>query len=247
MNVVEIENVRLSVEHHLVLDGISLTLSPGQVMALVGPSGSGKTSILRVVAGLAIPQSGVVRLRGVEVSGDGSCLVPPERRGIGMVFQDLALWPHMSVQQNLLFALRSRGIREHVAVERSDAMLGRVGLRGAGHRAPATLSGGEQQRVALARALVTEPDLLLFDEALVGLDVVLKREMLTLLADLLQERRVAALYVTHEPHEAFTLANQIAVIEAGSVTQIGTPLELTTTPASAFVAELTRSYQQRRG
>ena len=231
----ELEGVSLSHGEHAVLDGVSLAIQPGEVVALAGPSGSGKTSLLRVVSGLVAPTRGVVRLRGQEVSREGRNLVPAEARRLAMVFQDLALWPHLSVHGNLAFALDARGVARSERDRRIREVLARVELVGVDTRPPAALSGGERQRVALARALVTEPDLVLFDEALANLDVALQIEMLALIEKLLGERGTTALYVTHEPRETKGLARRVLVLEAGRLVQQGTLAELAREPRTAFV------------
>jgi ABC-type Fe3+/spermidine/putrescine transport system ATPase subunit len=231
MTLLRLESVHLG----RILAGVSLTLDEGETLALVGPSGSGKSSLLRVVAGLVAPSRGCVRMGGVETNRDGRVLVPPEQRGLAMVFQDLALWPHLTVRENLTFGLRARGMNSGEADARAQAMLARVALGGAELRSPMSLSGGERQRVALARALVVEPRLLLFDEALNGLDVHLKVEMLALLRDLRQEQEFAMLLVTHDPGEAQQLARRVAVMENGRLVQEGSPEELARAPATPFV------------
>ncbi|MBI3202841.1 MAG: ABC transporter ATP-binding protein [Myxococcales bacterium] len=233
--IVELEGVTLVANGQRIVDDISLAVESGEVVALAGPSGSGKTSILRMVLGLVAPTRGVVRLRGKEVSRDGRVLVPPEERGLAMVFQDLALWPHLSVLGNVAFALETRGVPKRDRDLRVSVALERVGLAGFDRRAPATLSGGERQRVAIARALVAASDLMLFDEALASLDLAIEEELLALLDGILREQASAALYVSHEPREARRLARRIAVLERGRLVQLGTPSELLAQPRTSFV------------
>jgi iron(III) transport system ATP-binding protein len=229
--VVELSNVHYRYAREDVLCGVSLQLAEGETLALVGPSGAGKSSLVRLVLGLAAPNAGTIKLGGRLASEPGRLAIAPEDRGLGVVFQDLALWPHMTVERNLGFAL---GCRDRAPI---GALLDRVGLAGKAARYPGELSGGERQRVAIARALVTSPAALILDEPLSSLDVVLARELIDLLRELLRER--AALYVTHEPREV-ALAHRVAVLEAGTIVQIGTPAELRAQPATPFVEAIAR-------
>jgi iron(III) transport system ATP-binding protein len=235
---IALEGIRLRYAGRLVIDGLSLTVEPGEVLAMLGPSGSGKTSVLRVILGFATPETGTVRLSGEVASREGRLLVLPEDRGLAVVFQDLALWPHLSVAGNLAFGLESKGVPRPERDARIEAILERVGLPGKEHSHPGQLSGGERQRVAIARALVLEPRAVLLDEPLSNLDVGLKRELLSVFRDLLKERRTTALYVTHDPREAAALGDRIAVMEQGHVVQEGTLDSLRARPASSFVRGL---------
>ncbi len=235
---IAIENITLSYAGRLVLDRLSLTVEPGEVLTLLGPSGSGKTSLLRVILGFATPQTGTVRLSGEIATREGRLLMLPEDRGLAVVFQDLALWPHLSVAGNLAFGLESKGVPPQERDARIRSVLKRVGLTGKEHTHPGQLSGGERQRVAIARALVLEPRAVLLDEPLSNLDVGLKRELLSVFRDLLKERRTTALYVTHDLREALALGDRIAVMEQGRVVQEGTLDSLRARPASSFVREL---------
>ena len=218
-----------------VVRDVSIRVGQGEVLALVGPSGSGKTTILRTLTGFVAPKRGAIHLGGRLASTDGRILIPPEARRLAMVFQDLALWPHLTVHGNLAFGLAAKGLATQERATRIAAILERVGLGRAAKRYPGDLSGGERQRVAIARALVLEPDALLLDEPLTNLDVALKRELLELLRDLLRERRATAIYVTHDPREAAALGDRILVMEHGRIAQVGTLAELATHPATAFV------------
>ncbi len=235
---IAIEGIRLRYAGRLVLDGLSLTIEPGEVLTLLGPSGSGKTSVLRVVLGFATPETGTVRLSGEVASREGRLLVLPEDRGLAVVFQDLALWPHLTVAGNLAFGLESKGVPHPERDARIRAMLERVGLVGKEHSYPGQLSGGERQRVAIARALVLEPRAVLLDEPLSNLDVGLKRELLKVFRHLLKEHRTTALYVTHDLREAAALGDRIAVMEEGHLVQEGTLDSLRAHPASNFVLGL---------
>ena len=169
----------------------------GETVALLGPSGSGKSTLLRLVLGLLAPDSGQILLRGEVVTDGRKLCVPPEERGLSMVFQSLALWPHLTVEKNLRFVLRPRRLGRAEEHHRIEEMLAKVGLSALSQRYPGELSGGEQQRVAIARALVVEPSVLLLDEPLSGLDEALRQEMLGLLQELVSERQISTVYVTH--------------------------------------------------
>lgn len=227
--------VTLEIGRTRVLSELSLEVERGEVVALVGPSGAGKSSVLRVLLGLAVPQRGEVRLGGVTATSGGRVLLPVEERRLAVIFQDLALWPHLTVLGNLAFGLEAQRVPLEERERRISTMLERVGLAGRERRYPGELSGGERQRVAIARALVLEPDAVLLDEPLASLDVVSKRELMDLLRQLFRERGVAALHVTHDPHEASVLADRIAVQEQGRIVQSGTARELEENPATPFV------------
>jgi len=225
----------------VVLDGkqilreVSLDVVPGEVVALTGPSGSGKSTLLRVVLGLTAPSAGTLSVGGRVVSQGGKVLVAPEDRNLAMVFQDLALWPHLTVTGNLEFALRARGVPRREREDRIRAVLDRTGLLDKATRRPSTLSGGERQRVALARAVVQEPVALLLDEPLASLDVLLRVEMLSFLREILRGSRCPVLYVTHDGSEAAALADRVVVLEGGRVAQQGPLAELQAAPSTAFV------------
>src|SRR5262245_42491346 len=222
-----------------VLSGIDLALAPGSVLALLGPSGCGKTTLLKLVAGLLAPTEGSIRIFGSVVADAGAnTYLPPEKRALGMVFQDYALWPHMSVGRNVAFPLEMRGIGGPERTARVAAALARVGLAGCEDRAPASLSGGQQQRVAIARAIVAEPRLILFDEPLSNLDRELRDNLLREVSALVRELGLTALYVTHDHAEAFALADHIAVMRSGRLLQVSSPERLVDQPDSPAVAEL---------
>lgn len=235
---IALESVVLRYGDRPVLDGFTLAVEPGEVVALLGPSGSGKTSVLRLVLGFVAPAQGRVHLAGEVVSGDRKILMPPEQRGVAVVFQDLALWPHLTVRGNLAFGLGSQKVARDVQDERIRTMLARVGLSGKEGSYPGDLSGGERQRVAIARALVLEPRAVLFDEPLSNLDVALKRELLSVFRELLKERGTTAIYVTHDLREAAALGDRIAVMEDGRVIQEGALDALRARPATPFVRGL---------
>ncbi|MGH7863892.1 MAG: ABC transporter ATP-binding protein, partial [Candidatus Binataceae bacterium] len=209
-----------------------------QAVALLGPSGSGKTSLIRMALGFLAPARGAVVLDGEVASRDGRILKPPEERNLAVVFQDLALWPHLTVEGNLAFGLDSAGYSRGEKDERIKAMLRRVGLLDKRRTYPGDLSGGERQRVAIARALVLDPRAVLMDEPLSNLDVTLKRELLALFRELFSERHSTVLFVTHDLREADAIGDCIAVLEAGRIVQQGTLAQLRESPATTFVASL---------
>jgi ABC-type Fe3+/spermidine/putrescine transport system ATPase subunit len=214
-----------------VVRGIDLSLQAGAFMSLLGPSGSGKTTTLLMVAGLLQPDRGSIHLNGRSVDR-----LPPYRRDIGFVFQNYALFPHMTVRRNLAFPLEMRREkRERIGVL-VEAALRMVDLQGYADRLPRDLSGGQQQRVALARAMIYRPTLLLMDEPLGALDRSLREQMQHMIIRLHREQGVSVLYVTHDQDEAWTMSDRVAVFNAGAVEQVGTPEELYERPASRFVA-----------
>lgn len=220
------------------LNGLSLEIQPGQFTVLLGPSGSGKSTLIRSLAGIEKLDSGKI-LIGETVVNDGPLNVAPEKRDLGMVFQDYALWPHLTASENIQYALKRRKLSsENVAVKVSRA-LERVGLPSKGGNYPHQLSGGEQQRVALARAIVADPSVLLFDEPLSNLDADLRERLRIEISTLTREVGATALYITHDQSEAFALADQIGVINHGSIQQIGKPEEIYQSPSSRFVATFT--------
>lgn len=234
----EVDDVWASRGDRVVLRGVTISLAEGEIVTVVGPSGSGKTTLLRVLLGFLVPDRGVVRLRGQVASAAGKIVQAPEERNLGVVFQDLALWPHLTVAQNLSFGLDARRVARAERDHRVAAMLEKVGLSGLEHRSAAGLSGGERQRVAVARALVLEPDAILLDEPLTHLDVGLRRELIALFRALFEERRVTAFYVTHDPREAVAFADKLVVLDAGRVVQNGPLEELRARPANRFVMDL---------
>jgi len=218
---------------------VELSASPGEVLALLGPNGAGKTTVLRVLAGLLGVEQGHVRL-GDRTLDDPAAdvFVPPEQRAVGVVFQDYLLFRNMTALENVAFGLRARGVDRRTALSRAATWLDRVGLADhAGHR-PAALSGGQSQRVALARALVTDPSMLLLDEPLAALDAATRREVRRDLRRHLAAFPGVQLLVTHDPVDAYTLADRIAVIDAGRIVQTGTIADVTAHPRSRYVAEL---------
>lgn len=229
---IRFDSVTVAYDGNVVLDSLDLTVEPGEVMALLGPSGSGKTTALRAVAGFARPASGRVYLGGEDVTD-----LPPYRRGIGMVVQSYALFPHLRVDENVAFGLRARRTPKDEVRRRVAEALELTGMAGYARRHPRELSGGQQQRVAIARALAIRPRVLLLDEPLSALDTRLRSGMLAELARLHRELpEVSMLYVTHDQVEALTLADRIAVMDTARLRACGTPKELYRAPADAFTA-----------
>ena len=229
----EVRNLVRRFEGTCVVDDISLSVAPGQVTCLLGPSGCGKSTTLRIIAGVDCQDAGEVLIDGHVVAAPGH-FVPPEARGIGLMFQDFALFPHMSVADNIGFGLKATG-GERTA--RVDKLLERVNLSGFGNKAPHMLSGGEQQRVALARALAPRPRIMLMDEPFSGLDNRLRDGIRDATLELLKEEGSAVLLVTHEPDEAMRMADEIALLRNGKIVQRAAPYNIYNQPADRRAAE----------
>src|SRR5215813_6286836 len=213
------------------IDGVDLDIRQSEFFTLLGPSGSGKTTLLRLIAGFERPDGGTIELGGREISK-----VPPYARDVNTVFQDYALFPHMSVMQNIEYGMRVRGVAKPERRNRAQRALDMVRLTGLGERKPAQLSGGQRQRVALARAIVDEPQVLLLDEPLGALDLKLRQEMQLELQHVQREVGITFVYVTHDQEEALSMSDRIAVLSRGRIEQVGTPLEVYERPATDFVA-----------
>ncbi len=224
------------------VDRVDLRIEPGELFFLLGPSGCGKTTLLRSIAGFATPDEGRIFLDGVDVTG-----LPPHRRDTGMVFQSYALWPHLTLAQNVAFGLEMRRRPRHEVRSRVRAALELVRMADRADARPNQLSGGQQQRIALARALVVEPRCLLLDEPLSNLDAKLRLEMRTEIRRICKQAGLTSVYVTHDQKEALSIADRIAVLRDGRVMQVGTPLEIYRRPASVFVAEFIGEANVLRG
>ena len=228
---VEVSSVSKRFGRVAAVDRASLSIAPGELVAVLGPSGCGKTTLLRLIAGFEAPDSGTIRIRGSLVAGDGAW-VAPERRKVGMVFQDYALFPHLSVAENVGFGLPRRRRQPRVA-----ELLSLVGLDGLAHRYPHQLSGGEQQRVALARALAPEPELILLDEPWSNVDPHLRSTLRREVVAVLEQLGLTALLVTHDREEALSLAHRVALMREGSFVQVGSPEDLYFAPLCRWAAE----------
>ncbi|MCL7453561.1 MAG: ABC transporter ATP-binding protein [Anaerolineae bacterium] len=213
------------------VENLDLEIHDGEIMTMLGPSGCGKTTTLRCIAGLLRPDSGEIYLGDKRITDTS-----PEKRGVGLVFQNYALWPHMTVHQNLAFGLQLRKVPKEKAARRIDEALAMVRLSGFEERYPRQLSGGQQQRVALARALVIEPSLLLLDEPLSNLDAQLREEMRFEIRELQKKLGITSVYVTHDQAEALVLSDRIAILHEGRLVQVGTPEEIYNQPGNRFVA-----------
>jgi ABC-type Fe3+/spermidine/putrescine transport system ATPase subunit len=218
-----------------VLQALDLDVKAGEVVSLLGASGSGKTTLLRCIAGLVNPDAGMITLDGKAVFGE-TRNIPAEKRRIGMVFQDYALWPHMTVDGNLSFALQSQNLTKDEIRSRVEHALELARLAPLRERHPAELSGGQQQRVAIARCIAARPSLILFDEPLSNLDAALREDMRTEMMDLVRHEGLTVVYVTHDQSEAMAVSDRIAVMRNGILAQFASPQELYERPANAFVA-----------
>jgi spermidine/putrescine transport system ATP-binding protein len=228
----ELIDIHKTYENQLLLSGISFAVEVGETICLLGSSGSGKSTLLRIIAGLEMPKSGRVLWDGVNLA-----LTPAHERNFGLVFQDYALFPHLSVAQNVAFGLKMKNLPGDEIKLRVTALLRQVNLGGFENRSVTDLSGGEQQRVALARALAPRPRLLMFDEPLGALDRALKDHLLEELRGILHDSDIPAIYVTHDQEEAFAIADRILLLHNGQIIQAGMPADVFAHPVSGWVAE----------
>jgi iron(III) transport system ATP-binding protein len=235
---VVVEQLRKEFGDKVALDGVDLSIEPGSFVVLLGPSGSGKTTLLRCVAGIERPSSGVITINDVCVAGPRT-FVQPEKRKTAMVFQDYALWPHLTVRKNIAFPLATSSRSKERKDQRVDDLLERVGISHLAKRYPNELSGGEQQRVALARALAADVGLILFDEPLSNLDADRREQLRIEIATLTREAGATAIYITHDQSEAFALADRVGVLNYGSLVQFDTPENIYRHPKNAFVTRFT--------
>ena len=230
----KLENINLALEETKIIRNISFDITEGELLCLLGPSGCGKTTTLRLIAGLEAPDSGTVSINGTNVSTN-SFVIPPYKRDIGFLFQDFALFPHLTVRNNIAYGLKH--LRKTEAQIRTTEMLTQIRLEDHSDKYPHMLSGGEQQRVALARALAPEPRLLLMDEPFSGLDTSLREKIREETLQILKERGVTTVLVTHDPEEAMLIADQIVLMNEGNIVQSGTPVDIYERPTNIFSAE----------
>jgi thiamine transport system ATP-binding protein len=231
LSTLDIEGLRVAYGDTLALDAVDLHVASGEILTLLGPSGCGKSTMLRAIAGLVTPDAGRIAVDGADLAG-----VPPHRRRLGLMFQDYALFPHRDVAGNVAFGPRMQRDERATVAEHVRNALALVGLAGYERRSIASLSGGEQQRVALARALAPNPRLLMLDEPLGSLDRSLRERLTVELRDLFRNLQTTTITVTHDQGEAFTIADRVAVMRAGRIVQLGTPLDVWRRPADGFVA-----------
>ncbi len=233
--IVKIDNVSKSYNKTSIINSISLTIDKGERVVILGPSGCGKTTLLRMVAGFIHPDKGRIAIDGFTVANNGKCLIEPENRQVGMVFQDLALWPHMNVYENLAFGLKAKKVPKIEREKRIGTILEKVQMVHFKNTFPGNLSGGQQQRIALARALVMQPKILLMDEPLSNLDIDLNLLLRKEILRLQEELAITMLYVTHDRDEAFSLATRIVVMGGGEIQKTGTVKEI-----SEYLSKLSR-------
>ena len=232
-----IQNVSKNFKEYQALKDISFSMNAGEIVSILGPSGCGKSTLLQLVAGLQFPSEGEISLNN-QLLSSSTFLMQPEKRPVNMVFQDYALWPHMTVMQNVFYGAKLKKTKKSIIQEKKHFLFDLLRLNGLEDRFPAQISGGQQQRVAIARALATEPELLLMDEPLSNLDMQLRYEMRNELSYLLRRLGTTVLHVTHDPLEAYALADRILILKDGRIEQYGTPQEVRESPASLWVAGL---------
>jgi len=235
MAFIEIQNLFKRFKNVVAVNHVQLEVNKGEMLTLLGPSGCGKTTTLRCIAGLEKPEEGDIVIDGKPMLSEG--FIHPSKRGIGMVFQNYAVWPHMKVFNNIVYGLKLQKISKKSIQEKAQQVLALVGLNGLEDRYPAQLSGGQQQRVALARALVTNPKVLLLDEPLSNLDAKLREKMRFEIKSLVRRMGITSVYVTHDQAEAMVISDRIAVMDLGNLVQIGTAQEIYKKPANRFVAD----------
>ena len=231
MGKIVLKSVRKSFGEVHVIPSVDLTIENGEFVVFVGPSGCGKSTLLRLIAGLEDTSSGTI-----EIDGKDATMLPPAKRGLAMVFQSYALYPHMTVRKNIMFPLKMAGMDLAAATKKADAAAKVLNLTSYMERKPGQLSGGQRQRVAIGRAIVREPAAFLFDEPLSNLDAALRGNMRLEITELHQSLKTTMIYVTHDQVEAMTMADKIVVLQAGNIEQVGSPLDLYNHPANAFVA-----------
>jgi ABC-type Fe3+/spermidine/putrescine transport system ATPase subunit len=229
----ELIDVGKKYKDFLAVDGVNLQIKKGEIVSFLGASGCGKTTTLRMIAGLIEPTKGTIKIEGKTMNG-----IPPYKRDISMVFQNYALFPHLTVYENIVYGLKTRKIKDKkILMEKAREMMDLVQLHGVENRLPKELSGGQQQRVSLARAMIVEPKVMLFDEPLSNLDAKLREKTRVEIRNLLKRMNVTAIYVTHDQEEALTISDRIAVMNKGIIEQITEPMELYKAPATRFIAD----------
>ncbi|MFH1220208.1 MAG: ABC transporter ATP-binding protein [Candidatus Eisenbacteria bacterium] len=239
-----IRNLTKRFDRTLVVDNVSLSCEKGETLAVLGPSGCGKTTLLRLIAGFERPDEGEILING-EVASTPDEIMPPSKRHLGMIFQDLALWPHMTVRENVEFGLTGNSAGRAQNAHKVTDILNKIGLADFEQCYPGQLSGGERQRVALARSLAAEPRVLLLDEPLSNLDSLLKAQMIRLIIDLRGDLTLTMIYVTHNLDEALDIAHRIAIMNQGRVEQVGSFEEMKVNPATKLVADFLRAVRNR--
>jgi len=245
---IEVENLEIHYGDVPAVRGVSFSVQPGEQLTLLGPSGCGKTTTLRAIAGLEQPMAGEIRIDGAPVySSTQHVNIPAEKRGLSMVFQSYAIWPHMTVFENVAYGLRVRRESKEAIAQKVERALDMVQMRAFSARGASQLSGGQQQRVALARAFVFQPSVLLFDEPLSNLDAKLRADMRIELRELQHRLGITSVYVTHDLEEALAMSDRIVVMKDGLIAQVGSPLEIYNHPRNAFVADFVGSANLIRG
>ncbi|RLI74484.1 hypothetical protein DRO91_00320, partial [Candidatus Heimdallarchaeota archaeon] len=229
---IRVRNISKKFEDSIAIEDISFDVQEGELLTLLGPSGSGKTTVLRLIAGLIKPDTGQILFDEKDISG-----IPTEERNIGFVFQSYALFPHLTVAENIAFGLETRGWSRTEKEDRVRELLQLVGLEGKGKRYPRQLSGGEQSRVALARAIAPNPSLLLLDEPLSALDVSLRENLRKAIREIQQQVKISTVYVTHDQEEAMEISDRIIILNHGRIVEVGTPRELYLQPKKVFTAQ----------
>jgi ABC-type Fe3+/spermidine/putrescine transport system ATPase subunit len=235
MAFIEIKNLFKRFKKTVAVNHVDLEVKKGEMLTLLGPSGCGKTTTLRCIAGLEKPEEGEILIDGKSMLSEG--FVQPSNRGIGMVFQNYAVWPHMKVYHNIVYGLKIQNLPRRTLQEKAQQVLDLVGLTGLADRYPSQLSGGQQQRVALARALIRNPKVLLLDEPLSNLDAKLREKMRFEIKSLVRRMGITSVYVTHDQAEAMVISDRVVVMNSGNVEQIGEPEEIYAQPANRFVAD----------
>ncbi len=232
MEGVRIENITIKYDDFTAVEGVSLHVKPGELVTILGPSGCGKTTLLRSIAGFVTPVSGHIFLEGKEITH-----LPPQHRGTAMIFQNYALWPHMTIEQNVEYGLKLKGVPKEVRRKKAVEMLKLVKMESQIGKMPTQISGGQQQRIALARALAVDPDVLLCDEPLSNLDAKLRVELRTEIREISKRLGITVIYVTHDQSEALAISDRIAILRDGELQQVGPPLEVFHDPDNLFVGE----------